>query len=370
MPRLLSILLGALALIAAVVGIRSLMTDGDSVAHVPAIAVPTLDKALPGEGETHGGTVVFTRSRAQVRTIYQTLGGRSEAEMAQVAFGAPGKVTSLPVEEGGIVEAGALLCGLEGDGSTAKVRQAEAVVARAREAHNNNVKWVANGWVSQARVKQSKAALDEAQTALEVARREISQRQAVAPFRGVFEKRNAIAGQFVQMGSSCGTVVRLDPITFVAGAPEKQALRIKAGAAARVRLPNGREVEGAVEKVASVADPRTRNFEVKVAVPNRDGAIAVGGAGEIRINVGLGKAHKISQALLKADSVGRIGVYYLDVGGVIGFAPAEIVDDSADGVWVTGLPDDAQLVAEGQDNIVTGLRVTPVMQDSPNASGG
>lgn len=365
MPRILSILLGGIALIAAIVGIRSLVSGGDSVARVQASTVPTLDKALPGLPEGHGGTVEFIRSRAQARTLYLSLGGRSEAEMAPVDFGAAGKVTQLPVAEGTIVEAGALLCGLEGNGSANRVKTAEAAVARARETHANNVDWLAKGFVSQARVKQSKAAVDEAVATLEAAKGDITQRQALAPFRGVFEKRIATMGEFVTLGGACGVVVRLDPITFVAGASEKQALRIRVGAQARVKLPDGREVAGEVAKLSSVADPQTRNFEVKVTVPNSDNGIPVGRTAEIKINVGVGKAHRIAPALLKADSMGRIGVYYLDVGGVIGFAPADIVDETPAGVWVTGLPDDAQLVAEGQTDIATGLRVTPVVREPP-----
>lgn len=365
MPRIITILLGGIALIAAIVGIRSLVSGGDSVARVQANTVPTLDKALPGTPEGHGGTVEFIRSRAQPRTLYLSLGGRSEAEMAPVAFGAAGKVTQLPVAEGTIVDAGALLCGLEGNGGGNRVKQAEQTLARARETHANNVEWLSKGFVSQARVKQSKTAVDEAVAALEAAKGEIAQRQAVAPFRGVFEKRTATMGEFVALGGICGVVVRLDPITFVAGASEKQALRIRPGAGVRVKLPDGREVAGVVAKLASVADPQTRNFEVKVSVPNGDNGIPVGRTAEIKINIGLGKAHRITQALLKADAMGRIGVYYLDVGGVIGFAPADIVDETPDGVWVTGLPDDAQLVAEGQPDVQTGLRVTPVVRETP-----
>ena len=370
MPRLVTILLGAIILIVAVVGLRSLMSGGETVARVQASTIPTLDKALPGTAEGHGGTVVFIRSRAVQRTLYLSLGGRSEAEMAPVAFGAPGKVASLPVDEGAIVAAGDLLCGLEGDGSNARVRQAEAVVARAREQHSSDQKRLAEGWVSPARVRASRAELDEALAALDLARSAASERRAVAPFRGVFEKRNAALGQFVALGASCGTVVRLDPITFVAGASEKQALNIKTGSPARVRLPDGKEVPGRVEKLASVADPRTRNFEVKVATPNKDNAIPVGRTAEIKINIGLGKAHKITPSLLKTDSQGRIGVFYLDVGGVVGFAPADIVDESQDWLWVTGLPDDAQLVAEGQDHVAAGMRVTPVVREAGAAGGG
>jgi len=122
--------------------------------------------------------VEFVRSKAEQRTLYLSLGGRSEAEVAPVSFGAAGKVTTLPVKEGAFVDAGSLLCGLEGHGVVGRVKQAEAAVARAREAHTSNVSRLAEGWVSQARVKQSKAALDEAVTALEIAKTEVAQRQA------------------------------------------------------------------------------------------------------------------------------------------------------------------------------------------------
>ena len=48
MPRLVTILLGAIILIVAVVGLRSLMSGGETVARVQASTIPTLDKALPG----------------------------------------------------------------------------------------------------------------------------------------------------------------------------------------------------------------------------------------------------------------------------------------------------------------------------------
>ena len=111
-------MLGAIALIAAVVGIRSLM-PGDTTPSVTADRVPTLDKALPESPQQYNGTVVFVRSSAVSRTLYLSLGGRSEAEVGEVAFGAAGKVTTTPGKEGDTVDAGELLCGLDVDGAGA-----------------------------------------------------------------------------------------------------------------------------------------------------------------------------------------------------------------------------------------------------------
>ena len=47
----------------------------------------------------------------------------------------------------------------------------------------------------------------------------------------------------------------------------------------------------------------------------------------------------------------------------MGFAPADVVDEGADGVWIAGLPHEALLLAEGQPDARPGLRVTPVYND-------
>ena len=75
----------------------------------------------------------------------------------------------------------------------------------------------------------------------------------------------------------------------------------------------------------------------------------------------------MNPALLTLDDQGRIGVRYLDVGGVVSFAPADVVDETAEGTWIAGLPRETLIVAEGQDSVRPGLRVTPQVMDAPPA---
>jgi len=363
--RLLSILLGALALIAAVVGIRSLMPDGDTTPDVTADRIPTLDRALPEAPGQHSGAVIFVRSSAQKRTLYLSLAGRSEAEVAQVAFGAAGKVTPTGAREGDSVTAGALICGLDVEGAAARLRQAEAVAERRRDALASARTRLASGWVSQAWVKTAESELEEAEADLDIAQAEFNRTQAVAPFRGVLESKVAVPGQFVSPGSPCGSVVRLDPITFVAGASDRQAAQITPKAPVKIRLSDGREIKGVVSYVSKVADPRSRNFLVKVAAPNPGNRIPVGRTAEMRVDIGPGRAHRVSLKLLTTDEQGRLGIRYLDVGGVVSFSAADIIEDGEEGAWVSGLPDEAQLVAEGQEGVRPGMRVTPVVRDEP-----
>jgi multidrug efflux system membrane fusion protein len=185
----------------------------------------------------------------------------------------------------------------------------------------------------------------------------------------VFEKRNADVGQFLNPGGSCGVVVQLDPIVFVAQATEKQAGQIIVDGNAK-RPPVGRR-RGRRQGDLSRARGRcfnTRQFRVEVSVPNPGNAITVGRTAEIKVETGRGYAHRVSPALLLPDEQGRIGVRFVDVGGVVSFVPADIIDETAEGIWVAGLPRNALLVAEGQDNVGAGLRVTPDVREEAGAS--
>ncbi len=366
MSRWLTILLGAGAVVAVFLGFRMLMAGGDNIATVKAETVPTLDKPVsPGERQARDGMqVVVRRSVAEVRPLFLSLSGRTEAaRTVTVRAQVTGSVTLAPAVEGRRVAAGDLLCGLNVDGAGARVREAEATAKQKQLDHNAAVKLAEDGWASEARVATTKAALDAANATLEVARADLARTTLRAPFDGVFEKRQAQEGAFMGPGDACGTVVQLDPVLVVAEASERNAGQVRVEAPARLRLSDGQEALGRVRYVARTANTQTRTFRVEVEIANPGHVIPVGRAAEVRIQTGQGDAHRVSPSLLTLDAQGRIGLRYLDVGGIVNFAPADVVEETPDGVWVAGLPREALIVAEGQDVVRPGLRATPVLRE-------
>jgi multidrug efflux system membrane fusion protein len=312
--------------------------------------------------------VVVRRSVAEVRPLFLSLSGRTEAaRTVTVKAETSGTITAAPAVEGTVVEKGALLCGLDVQGKAAKLREAEADAVQKQQAYYAATNDAERGWTSQARVDSAKALFDEAQAAAEVARSEYAKTQMRAPFPGVLEKRLADVGEFLGPGGSCSVIVQLDPVVVIAEAPERQAVQIRPNAPARLKLSDGGEVRGHVRYVAKTADAATRMFRIEVEVANPRNSIPVGRVAEVRIQTGQGDAHKVDPSLLTLDEQGRIGVRYLDVGGVVSFAPADIVDESAEGTWIAGLPREALIVAEGQEGVKPGLRATPVVREEPAA---
>lgn len=366
MTRWITVLAGIAALFGAYAGLRSLMSDDSSrtpIASVEAHAVPVLDKPLADpRGGRDGMRVAVHRSTAEVRPIYVTLSGRTEAaRTVTVKAETTGAVTAAPVKPGTVVNTGDMLCGLDLDDRDARLKEAEAEL-QAKELDFTSASTLAEkGWTSPARVASTKAAFDAAKAAVQIARSEVAKTRVRAPFKGVFEQRLAEVGDFLSPGAPCGVVVELDPIVVVGEAPDRFASMLKPGADARLRLTDGAEIRGRVRFVATTANPASGEFRIEVEMANPEGAVSVGRSADVRIEIGEGDAHRIAPDMLTTDAAGRIGVRYIDVGGIISFAPADVVGGSAESVWVTGLPSEALLVAEGQGNITLGLRATPVI---------
>lgn len=366
MSRVLTVILAVVAIVAVVIGFRAMMSGGTPIATVKADAVPTLDRPMSQQVQPHDGMqVVVKRSVAEIRPLYVSLQGRTEAARAvTVKAETTGTLTAAPAKEGRVVEKNEILCALDVEGRQAKVKEAEAEVMRKQLDYNSAVELAQKGWAPESRATNMKAALDAASAALDVAKSELAKTQIRAPFKGIFEKRLADVGDFLAPGGGCGVVVQLDPMVAVVSAPEKYAGLIKVDAPVKLRLTDGTDAAGRVRYVAKTADPSTRDFRVEVELSNPNNAIPVGRTADVRVQTGEGDAHKVTPAMLVTDDEGRLGVRYLDVGGMVAFAPTDTVGDStADGVWVTGLPREALLVAEGQENVHPGVRATPVFRD-------
>ena len=57
------------------------------------------------------------------------------------------------------------------------------------------------------------------------------------------------------------------------------------------------------------------------------------------------------------DSAGRQGVRYIRNDGRVGFAVVTVQDETAEGIWITGLRGPAQVIVAGQSYVSEGQKV-------------
>ena len=311
--------------------------------------------------------VVALHSKARTIASAVILRGQTEADrQVDVRAETSARVISEPLSRGSTVKAGDVLCRLDPGTRQATLDEAKARLNEASININAATKLAKGGFASEARVASAQAGIQSAEAAVALASREIERLTITAPFDGLLESDTAELGSLMQPGALCATVIRLDPIRVVGFVPETEIGRIDLGAPAGARLTTGQEVSGTVSFLSRSADPETRTFRVEIHVPNPDLNIRDGQTAEIVIGAEGTKAHLVPQSALTLNDDGTLGVRTVDNAGIVDFAAVEIMRDTKDGVWLSGLPEAADIITVGQDFVVRGVRVAPVFdQEEP-----
>jgi multidrug efflux system membrane fusion protein len=288
--------------------------------------------------------------------------GRTQATRTVVVRSeTSGVVAAAPVLQGTAVKQGQVLCRLAVDARQASLDQAKAAAKASELTQQQNAELVKQGFRSPTQMLQAQAALDAAHAAVRQAEIALEQVNIKAPFTGVFDHRDAEVGAYLSPGQPCGTMIELDPLLVVGDVPETEAAKLKVGAPAIARLVSGQKLSGRIRYVARDADPQTRTYHLEVTIPNPQMDVRSGLSAEVHIGAGSGAAHMVPVSSLVLDSAGRQGVRYVDGAGRVAFAPIKVVEETPDGIWVTGLSGPVQLIVVGQSYVADGQKVRVAM---------
>ena len=113
---------------------------------------------------------------------------------------------------------------------------------------------------------------------------------------------------------------------------------------------------GTVSFVSRSADPTTRTFRVEIEVENADLSIRDGQTAEIGIQADGESAHLLPQSALTLDDAGQLGVRLVRDARAA-FAPVSVLRDAPDGIWIVGLPAEAEVIVVGQEFVTDGVAV-------------
>ncbi len=299
-------------------------------------------------------SVVVEASEAKVVDRGLVLNGRTEAaRIVEVKAETAGQVISDPLRKGETVAEGDIMCELDPGTRNATLAEAKARLEEAIANDRASSALVERGFTSETNAAATKAALEAARASVEQAEEELKRLNVRAPFSGILESDSAELGAYLQPGSSCATIISLDPIKLVGFVPEQSVNTLNVGTKAGARLITGDEVAGQVTFLSRSADQLTRTFRVEVEVPNPDLAMRDGVTAQIFIALEGEKAHLLPQSVLTLDDEGRIGVRAA-VDGKARFMPVRIIRDDAKGVWVGGLPELVDVIVVGQDFVTDG----------------
>ena len=185
---------------------------------------------------------------------------------------------------------------------------------------------------------------------------EVNRTQVKAPFSGFIEQI-VKPGNFLERGQVCATIIQLNPISFIAGVPEYDINKVRVGQKVNLELVTGQKINGKLTFVSKSASPDTRTFIVESQIENPQGLVKDGLTANMTIEIDKVKAHKISPSILLLNDGGKLGIRIVVNSKIAQFIEITILEDSEEGLWVTDIPEDVEIIIQGQGFVEDGQEV-------------
>ena len=183
---------------------------------------------------------------------------------------------------------------------------------------------------------------------------DIKKTKILAPFEGIITNKNIEVSDYVTPGNILLTIVNLNPIKVQGYLSEFDVSKVQLNTRASIENSNGIKKNGKITFISPSAEISTRTFEIEIKADNSDLSFKSGITTSIIIEGSELLAHKIPPSILTLQDDGTIGVKAIDENNTVIFYPIQKVKDTIDGMWVSGLPNEINLIISGQEYVSSG----------------
>jgi RND family efflux transporter MFP subunit len=285
---------------APLIGVLVLAVAGGGYAYMQGSKATSAAGAAAGPGKEAPKQETFELASGDIYTIEQRVlavklplsGSLQPAAQATVKSKVSGQVRETTVQEGMTVSAGQVLARLDQADHQARFNQqkaaldeAQARLSLAKKNNANSAALLKQNYISQNTYDSTQNAVDLAQASvsaasaqLELARIALNDAVIRAPLAGVVSKRHAQAGDKVSPDMPVFTIVSLNQLTLDAQVPASEIPRIKVGQEVVFKVDGftGRTFTGKVARINPTTEPGSRSMLVYITVANGDGALRGG----------------------------------------------------------------------------------------------
>ncbi|MES3630295.1 MAG: efflux RND transporter periplasmic adaptor subunit [Longimonas sp.] len=273
----------ALVGVLAVIGVLLLPQDGASESASSDDAADESAQSANDALQVDAVIVQPTRIDEQVRST----GTLRADESVDLAVEASGRITTLQLREGQMVQEGELLLAVSnGDLQAEKRRlQAEKTLAEAREARQARL--LEEGGVSQETYDATRNEVEVLQAQLEGVEARIEQTQIRAPFTGQLGLRYVSRGSYISPDTRIATLQRTDPMKVDFSIPEKYAGQAQPGQPVTFSVRNSdASYTGEVVAIEPRISDETRSLRVRARAENGTGSLNPGSFADVTLTLG------------------------------------------------------------------------------------
>ena len=183
------------------------------------------------------------------------------------------RVVQLLVEEGQRVSRGQLLAKLQDDEQRHGMARVQGQITKARADFQRQERLFEQKLISEQVYTEARHNLEQLEIELADVRQAWEYTEVRAPIAGTVTVRRVKAGDAVTMDLPIFEIVDFETLVARVYVPERELGRVRPGQVARItsQAMPGVVIQGTVDRVAPVVDPKSGTIKVTVAVPHAEG---------------------------------------------------------------------------------------------------
>ncbi|NLS12740.1 efflux RND transporter periplasmic adaptor subunit [Vibrio sp. SM6] len=301
-----------------------------------------------GEAPIPLAKVVFdTFVATPTHKTIELYGRTAPIRQAQLGAEYSGTIRTLVAKKGQFVRKGELIARIDSGDLAIQLKRAQAQLTVRQKEYQAAQSLNKRGLQGEVALATAQAALVEAQANVRNVETALGKTEIVAPFSGILDHRFVELGNFVSVGDPIATLIELDTLLIEADVSERHVQALQLGQKAHVKLINGQQIEGEIRYIGQLSSESTNTFPIEIAIDNRDMSIPAGVSAEVDLPLSDALAIKVTAAMLALDEQGNLGVKTLK-NSRVHFVPIQLVKAEQDGVWLSGLGTQADIITLGQ----------------------
>jgi len=271
--RMIWMVVGVLALIALIVGIKVLL-------------VMRMIHGMPKPVPSTVSTVKISEQAWQ--PSLSAVGTLRAAKGADLAMDVSGLVTEVNLRSGEDVSKGQPLLQLRDGDDVAQLQQLQANAQLSRVTLDRARQQLAAQAISKANFDSADADYKARQAAVAQQKVVVEKKQLRAPFAGRAGIVTLSPGAYLSAGTAVVTLQQLDPLLVDFSVPQSELGRLQVGQHVDLTLDAypGKTFSAELSAISPKVEPNTRNVQVEATVPNHDKGLTPGMFAKVSVDVG------------------------------------------------------------------------------------
>ena len=315
------------------------------------------------------GTQEKVPTRVKTETVKSTnengnqtyVGIVEEREGTAVSFTSMGVVRRMLVNEGQAVSRGQLIADMDDTTARNMLAVAESGMNQANDALKRYGMLHDNGSLPEVKWVEIQSKVQQAESQLAIAKKNLADCQLIAPVSGIIGKKNVNAGETAMPSMAVVTILDISSVKVKISVPEADMNRINANTSTLIDVEAaGKQVKGGLIEKGIQADALTHTYPVRIQVENKDRKLLPGMVANVTIAQEQGSAASVptlpvTSVQKRAD--GSLFVWAVDADGTAHRKTVTIGQTYGTRVAITsGITDGQHVVTEGYQKLSEGSK--------------